>query len=147
MVVGTVPAGKTPTALALSADGTRLLAASFDDSTITVIDTAAFKALATLEAPTGMGLITHPSKPLVYSLASFDDSIAVIDFQAGKTVATIDVGQYPTYGAISPDGRTLYVPNEDSDNVVEIDTETNAVQLRIAIGDEPAHAVIFYPSR
>lgn len=146
-VVGTIPVGKSPTGLALSGDGTRLFAASFDDSLITVIDAAAWKPLSTLQAPTGMGLIAHPSKPLIYSLASFDDTVAVVDYEAGEVVASIDVGQYPTYGTISADGRTLYVPTEDSDNVTEIDTETNAVGLRIAIGDEPAHAVLFHPGR
>jgi YVTN family beta-propeller protein len=144
-VLGTVAVGRSPTDLALTGDGTRLLAASFDDSAIAVIDTASLQADARLQAPTGMGLIAHPREPLVYSLASFDDSIAVVDFQAGSTVATIDVGQWPTYGTITADGRTLYVPNEDSDNVAEIDSETNSVRLRIAVGDEPAYAALFTP--
>jgi YVTN family beta-propeller protein len=141
-IVGRVGVGKQPTGIALSGDGTRLLAASFDDSTITVIDTETLAVVSTISAPTGLGLIAHPSQPLVFSLASFDDQIAVVDFATGQVAATFDVGQWPTYGAISPDGRRLYVPNEDSDNLAVIDAETHAVMVRIAVGDEPAHAVV-----
>lgn len=141
-VVGTMPVGKSPTGIALSSDGGRLLAASFDDSTISVIDTAKLAVLSTIEAPTGLGLIAHPTQPLVFSLASFDDSVAVVDFAAGKVAGAIDVGQWPTYGAISSDGRTLYVPNEDSDNLAIIDVDGRAVTVRVAVGDEPAHALI-----
>jgi len=142
-VVGTVPVGKSPTGIGVSADGRRVFAASFDDSTISVVDTATLAVVATLDAPTGLGLLVHPRKPLLYSLASFEDTVAVVDVEAGKAVASIDVGQWPTYGAISADGRLLFVPNEDSDSLAQIDTQTNAVVLRIAVGDEPAHAVIF----
>jgi YVTN family beta-propeller protein len=145
-IVGTIAVGRSPTGLALNGAGTRLLAASFDDDLITVIDTAAWKPLTTVQAPTGMGLIAHPSKPLVYSLVSFEDSIAVVNYESGQVVASIAAGQYPSYGTIAADGRTLYVPMEDSDNVTEIDTETNTVGLRIVVGDEPAHAVIFSPA-
>ena len=141
-VLATPVVGKSPSGIALNGDGTRLLAASFDDSTISVIDTATLQVIATHESPTGLGLLVHPQRPLAYSLASFDDEITVLDYESGTVVTTIELAQWPTYGAISADGATLYVPNEDSDNLALIDTATNAVTLRIAVGDEPAHALI-----
>jgi YVTN family beta-propeller protein len=141
-IIGSVAVGRSPTGVALSGDGTRLLAASFDDSTISVVDTKTLTVVATIAAPTGMGLIAHPSRPLVFSLASFEDTIAVVDFASGAVAATFDEGQWPTYGTISPDGHTLYVPNEDSDNLAVIDADTHAVTVRIAVGDEPSHALV-----
>src|SRR5690606_23470536 len=145
-VLGTPAVGKSPSGIALNGDGTRLLAASFDDSTISVIDTASLQVLATHEVPTGFGLLAHPTRPLAYSLASFDDLIAVLDYERGAIASTIESAQWPTYGAISSDGSTLYVPNEDSDNLAIIDTATQTVTLRIAVGDEPSH-VLLLPSR
>ena len=72
-IVRRVPVGRFPTGLALSRDGRRLLAASFDDSTVTVIDTETFKALHTFPVDTGYGLVIHPTEPVVYSMDSFDD--------------------------------------------------------------------------
>ncbi|MEO8604124.1 MAG: beta-propeller fold lactonase family protein [bacterium] len=144
-VEATAAVGKFPSDMAVSADGSRIVAASFDDSTVTVVDTASFKVLGTYPLATGTGLLLHPYKPLVYSMVGFEDAVAVLDYETGKEIASFECSKGPTYSAITRDGRYLYVVNEDSDNVVKLDTETGKALLRIAVGEEPADAVIVEP--
>ena len=142
-VLRTIPVGPFPTDMALSADGRRLYAASFNTNKVTVIDTERQEAVDAFEATVGNGLLLHPQRPLLYSIATMDDMVQVVDYAAKAEVATIPVGQKPTYSAMSPDGRVLYVVNGTDGNVMKLDTAANAVQMRIAVGVEPAGAAVF----
>jgi YVTN family beta-propeller protein len=136
------PVGRFPSDLARTADGRRLIAASFDDDTITVIDADGFAVLRTIELDTGRGLVVHPIKPIVYSMDGFNDTIAVVDYESGKQLPSIECAGGPTYSAITPDGRFLYAVNEDASNVTKIDTESGERVLRVAVGRNPVDALI-----
>jgi len=142
-VVRTIPVGPFPTDLALQPDGRRLFAASFNANKITVIDTETLEAVDSFEANVGNGLLVHPFQPRLYSIATMDDAVQVIDYAKKVEVATVPVGEKPTFSALSPNGAILYVVNSTGRNLMKLDTDTNAVQLRIAIGVEPAAAVVF----
>lgn len=146
-VQASAPVGRFPTDVAVSADGRRLLAPSFDDSRVTVVDAASFKVLGEYPVMTGTGLLLHPSRPLAYSMAGVENAVAVFDYETGATVASIAVREWPTYSAISLDGRVLYVVNEESDSLVKVDTESNAVLGRVAVGSDPSDvAIVNFPS-
>lgn len=134
-------AGKYPTDIGISSDGKWVLSASFDNDEVSVIDTATMKVVRVFPAGTGFGLLVHPTKPIAYSMASFDDEVQVLDYMNGKTLAVLELGNYPSFSAISPDGKYLYVVHEESDNVVKVDTDTNESVVRIAVGDEPSEAL------
>ena len=138
----TIPTGAFPTDFALTRDGRRLLVASFDDDNVTVIDTEALTSLATWPVGTGFGLVVHPTKPIAYSMESFDGTVQVLNYETGQVTATLQPGDFPTYSAITPDGKFLYVVNEDSSSVSKYDTETNERTERIAVGGQPANAVV-----
>jgi len=142
-VLRTVPVGPYPTDLALQPDGRRLFAASFNADKVTVIDTERLEVVDSFEATVGNGLLVHPHRPLLYSIATMDDAVQVIDYATKAEVATVPVGEKPTFSALSPNGAILYVVNSTDRNVMKLDTEQNAVQMRIAVGIEPAAAVVF----
>lgn len=144
-VLKRIPVGRQPDGMALGNRGRTLASASFDDSSITVIDTASLEVVATYPARTGMGLAIHPDKPIAYSSESFDDNIQVLDLETGKEITTISAGAWPTYSSFGPDGRYLYVPHEESDSVVVIDTDTNKVVAKIAVGREPIELAVYRP--
>ena len=142
-VEATIPVGRYPTGIGLSGDGHRLLTAGYDDGTVTVVDTGSLQPIATHQVETGFGLVVNPTKPIAYSMASFDDEVDVLDFETGKVVATLELGKFPTYSVVAKDGKFLYLVHEDDNNVVKVDTETYARVLRIAVGAKPGSAVVF----
>lgn len=136
---------KFPKAFGLGNNGRTVAAASFDNSTISVIDTQTLKVVATHSAETGLGMAIHPTKPLAYSMASFDDEFHVVDLESGETLKTVAAGTFPTYPSFGPEGRFLYIPNEESDSVVKFDTETNTVVHKIAVGKGPVAVAVYEP--
>ena len=105
------------------------------------------EVVETLDARIGDGLLIHPYKPLIYSMVTFDDEVAVFDYAQKKEVAAIAVGQKPVYSAMRPDGKLIYVVNGSDNNVTKIDTDTNQPIARIAVGVEPTDAVAFVMPR
>jgi len=140
-----IPVGRQPKAMAIGNHGRTLVTASFDDSTLTVIDVPSLEVIKTMDSETGFGLAVHPTKPIAYTMASFDDEFHVMDLESGATIKTISAGQWPTYCAFGPGGRYLYIPHEESDSLVKFDTETNTVVMKIAVGKEPAEVAFYQP--
>ena len=140
-----VKIGVNPQAMALGNNSRYLVTASFDESSLSVIDTNSFEVIATHPALTGMGLAVHPTKPIAYSSESFDDTIQILDLETGKQLAKLSPGQWPTYSATSADGKYVYVAHEESDSVVTIDTETNKVVGKSAVGKGPIEVEVYEP--
>jgi YVTN family beta-propeller protein len=74
---------------------------------------------------------------------SFGNAVHVLDLERGTVARRFSYGQWPTAGAMSPDGRFLYVVHEESDQVAKVDTETDALAAKIAVGNEPVAIVVF----
>src|SRR5258705_3215730 len=66
-----------------------------------------------------------------------DNSVSVIDTDAGKVVATVPVAAGPHGMAITQDGRTVYVSGDGSSSVDVIDTATDKVVKTINVGKAP----------
>jgi len=62
-----------------------------------------------------------------------ENAVAVLDASTWQVMAKVDTGRAPHFGTepvwllMNPDGSTLYVVNELSDNVLVMDTATNQV--------------------
>lgn len=137
-----IPTGAFPMDFGISRDGRRLVAASFDEDKVTVIDTESLQPIVTWDVPTGLALVVHPTQPLAYSMEGFDDTVHVLNYETGQVIASFPTGRFPTYSAITADGRYLYVVNEESDHVLKLDTETNERLDRIVVGAEPGNALV-----
>jgi YVTN family beta-propeller protein len=145
-VVKTIPIGLFPIDFALAANGAYLLVACFDGQTVTRVDLRTRTVADTFHLDTGSGIAAHPTRPVLYSMLNFDGAILAFDYAEHKSLATIDVGGAPAHGVVTPDGRFLYAANSDSNNVVQIDTATNAPVVRIAVGADPQSVVLFETS-
>lgn len=73
-----------------------------------------------------------------------DDTLSVVDLNAGVVVATIPTGGYPHGLRLSPDGQRLLVANVEDGSVSLIDVQTLAEVSRIAVGAAPVQ-VVFLP--
>jgi YVTN family beta-propeller protein len=65
------------------------------------------------------------------------DGIGVVDIATRRLVKVLPSGQDPEAFDLSPDGKTLYVSNEETAEVTVLDTITGAVKARVRVGEEP----------
>ena len=65
------------------------------------------------------------------------DGIGVIDLKAGRLLKTLPGGTDPETLALAPDGRTIYVANEDGMQLSAIDALSGRLRASIRIGVEP----------
>jgi YVTN family beta-propeller protein len=78
---------------------------------------------------------TQPAKAYVGNFK--DNTVSVIDTDAGKVVATVPVVAGPHGMAITQDGRTVYVSGDGSSSLDVIDTATDKVVKTINVGKAP----------
>ena len=119
-VLAVLPVGKRPRGLRLSHDRRQLYVA-LSGSPI---------------APPG---VDESSLPAADRSA---DGIAVVDIATRTIIRTIDSGRDPEAFALSPDGRWLYVSNEETAEMSVVDVAAGAVVRRVPVGDEPEGVTI-----
>jgi YVTN family beta-propeller protein len=133
----------TPEGVAVTPDGTRVYVADSFTDRVSVIDTASNTVtVPILVGSRPEGLAITPDGTRVYvanrGLTSALGTVSVIDTASDTVTATIPVGVHPVGVAITPDGSHVYVVNEGNNNVMVIDTATNAVVgLPIVVGSGP----------
>src|SRR5215468_11622755 len=94
-----------------------------------------FLALAACTQMVQPAAYAGPAKAYVGNFK--DNTVSVIDTDAGKVVATIPVAAGPHGMAITLDGRTVYVTGDGSSSVDVIDTTTDTVVKTIPVGKAP----------
>ena len=91
-----------------------------------------------LAACTQMIQPAAPTQPAKAYVGNFkDNTVSVIDTDAGKVVATVPVAKGPHGMAITQDGRTVYVSGDGSSSLDVIDTATDKVVKTIHVGKAP----------
>lgn len=70
------------------------------------------------------------------------DGIAVVDVASGKVTRTLRAGTDPETFTLSPDGRTLYVSNEDEGAVSAVSADGRRPIVTTKVGDEPEGAAV-----
>lgn len=141
IVGGAVVAG-----LAVSRDGKTLVAANFENDSISIVDTVTRKvvnevkfftpggSVAQGEFPYDVALLSNDdgSAKTAFVTSQRDDEVMVVDI-AGGSFHAIPVGDQPNRMALSNDERTLYVVNGNSDTVSVIDTVNGSVVRTISL--------------
>jgi YVTN family beta-propeller protein len=115
---GTIKVGRHPSALALSADGTRLFVASASTDQIAIVDTRAKRVITTIEDPPPGG-VHEGSTPNDLALSgdgrrlfvaeADNNAVAVFDLIQNNLLGRIPVGWYPSGVALG--GDSLFVAN------------------------------------
>ncbi|MDT5013318.1 MAG: hypothetical protein QOH57_4935 [Mycobacterium sp.] len=139
-VAATIAVVGTPTAIALSADGTRAYVAG--NNAVSVINTATNTVVgqASTKGGQSFGLALSPDGQRLYVSNTFNNTVSVLDTSKATPtlMATVAVGVTPGGIAVSPDGTKVYVANFSSGTVSVISTATNAVVGKpIAVGANP----------
>lgn len=155
-VTATIETGPATSAVAFSADGSRVYVANVYDDTVAVVDVSTEAVIATTsvgDAPVAVAV--SPDSRTVYvanaAYTSATGTISVIDASTQTVTATIPVGAAPNAVGVSPDGSRVFVVNyADGVDVVDgkvvrerggtvsiIDASTNAVVETVTVGRWP----------
>jgi YVTN family beta-propeller protein len=135
IVRGAVVAG-----VAVSRDGKTLVAANFENDSLSIVDTASRTVSREVHFFNPGGTVAQGEFPYdakivsnqrgeartAYVTSQRDDQVMVVDIATGKFSA-IHVGSQPNRMVLSGDQRRLYVVNANSDTISVIDTELERV--------------------
>ena len=83
------------------------------------------------------GLALTPDEHELYVTSMAGKAIYALSVPELKQIAKIEVGRYPNWITINPDGRLVWVSNQLDDTVSAIDTRTKKVVATIPVGHEP----------
>jgi YVTN family beta-propeller protein len=131
---------RSPIALALSRDGSRLLTANQTSGSVSLVDTHGRKLLhevPTGEKPAGVALSADGRIGVVTHWYGYDVAILSVGPERLEVIGRVEVGPEPRGVAIGPDGKTAYVAVGIADQVVRIDLDQKAVTGKVAVGREP----------
>jgi YVTN family beta-propeller protein len=138
----TLRMGAQPEGVQISHNGKFVFITSEETSTISVLNLAMNKITATFKVghrPRNVAF-THDDK-LAYVNAENDGTVTLVDVARRKVIKTIHVGKpglvKPMDVLLSPDGNMLYASTGRGGDVVAIDTKTNSVKGKVAVGKRP----------
>jgi YVTN family beta-propeller protein len=141
--VGQVPLDKTPRALDLSPDGTRLYFTLAGVDAVQVLDTVSHRVVG--QIPVGASphypLLT-PDGHVGLVVSQGPGELAILDPAHNTVSSTVIVGNTPHWIATSADGRTAYVTNEGSNDVSVVDLTSHRVTATIPVGHAPRKIVV-----
>ncbi len=128
-----IPVGNGPiSALGVSPDGSRLIAANYGDDSLSVIDTDSrlVETLAGVQEPLALA-VAEADRVYVSSVCSAYDSIEVVDASNGTVAATHSVALSISDLAVSADGRYVYAGRNGAagSDVAVLDTTTDQVEV------------------
>jgi YVTN family beta-propeller protein len=127
--------------IAVSPDGTRVVAVNTDTNSVSVFEVGGDRTLTKLkevtvgQEPRSVALISN--KPWAYVANTLSGTVQVISLLDYSTIATIPVQTEPWAVVASPNGLYVYAANANSNSVSAIDTTTNVVFATIPVGRSP----------
>lgn len=156
-IVATIPVGSDPYDVVVAPNGQSVYVANSLSNTVSVIDAGTNTVIFTIpvgKSPDGLAITPDGSELYV---ANWNDgkrgTISVVSTSNDVVTATLtDLGQGLEAPAVSPDGKSVYVPvvNPNSTNnsgrVTIIDTATNQVSSTPIHIRGQAYQIIFSPS-
>lgn len=129
-ILGVVAVGRSPTALALTPDGSRVLVTNVFPFALTVIDAQTLGVVATLPFSNATrDVVVSPDGALAYVAADSPNGVAVVDLATLTEIARVPTSTASGFLALSPDGNTLYAIGG---GVFVIDTVTRQVVRTIS---------------
>lgn len=131
---------RSPIALAISADGSRLLSANQTADSVTLVDAKAGKVLneiSTGEKPAGVALSPDGKRGVVVHWYGYDIALLDIDGDRLKVAGRVEVGPEPRGVVLTKDAKTAYVTVGVTNEVVRVDLDSEKVTGRLTVGREP----------
>lgn len=131
---------RSPIALAISADGSRLLTANQTADSVSLIDTESLEVLDEIETgrkPAGVAISADGTRGVVTHWFGYDLAILRIEGDELAIADRVEVGPEPRGVAMRPDGSAAFVTVGVTNEVVEVDLDKAEVVRRATVGREP----------
>ena len=107
---------------------------NFADNTVSAIDTASGKVVATIPVATGPhGMALSADGKTLYVSGDGSSSLSVIDTASDKVKSTVEVGKAPNGVTLTRDGKTLLVTVYAEDKIDFVDTKTLKITGSVAV--------------
>ncbi len=138
-----VNVGASPSALAINPVTNKIYVANQNDGTVTVIDGTpdSFVRESLVSSVSGLQLIAiDPATNKAYLING--NAILVVDATTYTLQAAFNVGTQPVGLGVNPVTNTIYVANEQSNNVSVIDGATNTVTATVNVGVAPVRVAV-----
>jgi YVTN family beta-propeller protein len=136
---GLAPAPKAASGtIAITADGSALLAVNPDSNSVTLVDTASQSVIA--EIPVGVdarSVAIAPDGQWACVANQGSGTVSIVDIGSASATAELAVGYRPAGVAVSPDGRLIAVAELGDDQVRLLDADTWSSVAVISVGDRP----------
>jgi YVTN family beta-propeller protein len=114
--------------------GPKAYIGNFGDNTVSAVDTATGKVVATIPVAAGPhGMAITPDGRTVYVSGDGSSSVSVIDTASDTVTKTIEVGKTPNGVTLTPDGKQLLVTIYGDNKIVFVDTATQAIMGEAAV--------------
>ena len=119
VVLGSVDVERGPIAdLAVSTDGTTIVATHYGDGSVSIIDAYAMTVEADIEMPVEPHMVAAGERRAYVTISGHNyDSVAVIDTENKRVIANHPVAGIATDVAVSPDGTRIFVGQAGEDVV------------------------------
>lgn len=118
------------------AQGTAYVSSEKDDA-LTLIDTATLAIKGTIKTCKRARHVQRLPDGKLMVACTDANAADIIDVTTGKAVRRIPLGDEPEAFDVSPDGKTIYVSNEDEGEASFIDAATGKVLKKVKVGEEP----------
>jgi YVTN family beta-propeller protein len=140
------PIDRSPIALALSPDGTRLLTANQTSGSVSLLDPKSGQVLdeiLTGERPAGVAFAPDGRSAAVTHWYGYDLALLRISDSSHLEIAgRVRVGPEPRGVVIAPDGASAYVAVGVANEVVRLSLPDLAITGRLTVGREPRHLAL-----
>ncbi len=122
--------------------GPKVYVGNFKDNTVSAIDTASGKVVATVPVAAGPhGMVITRDGRFVYVSGDGSSQVSMIDTATDAVTKTIEVGKSPHGLALTPDGRRLLVAVNGDSRIAVVDTATQSVVGFVEVGKPHTIAV------